>query len=105
MLLQIPDRYGKVPHATATIVTPEKTYDDRVKGDGSVIVKPVTEETNEKGESEFVHRFLTDSHKEELRAQAKEKGQQLIEMGPGDPLSSCSENRSIPREAGRHLRP
>jgi len=87
VLLQIPDRYGKVPHTTATIVTPEKTYDGRVKGDGSVIVKPlVTEEKNEKGEREFVHRFLTDSQKEKLRAQAKEKGQQLIEMGPGDPV-------------------
>jgi len=41
MLLQIPDRYGKVPHTAATIVTPEKTYDGRVKGDGSVVVKPV----------------------------------------------------------------
>ncbi len=87
MLLQIPNRYGKVPHTTATIVTPDKTYDGRVKGDGSVIVKPlVTEEKNEKGEREFVHRFLTDSQKEKLRAQAKEKGQQLIEMGPGDPV-------------------
>jgi hypothetical protein len=35
---------------------------------------------------QFVHRFLTDSQKEKLRAQAKEKGQQLIEMGPGDPV-------------------
>jgi hypothetical protein len=41
MLLQIPDRYGNVPHTAATIVTPEKTYDGRAKGDGSVVVKPV----------------------------------------------------------------
>src|SRR5438477_5346792 len=55
MLLQIPDRYGKVPHTAATIVTPEKTYDGRVKGDGNVVVKPViTQEKNEKGEREFV---------------------------------------------------
>jgi hypothetical protein len=87
MLLQIPDRYGKVPHTTATIITPEKTYDGRVKGDGTVLVKPlITEEKNEKGEREFVRRFLTDEQKEKLRAQAKEKGQQLIEMGPGDPV-------------------
>jgi hypothetical protein len=89
MLLQIPDRYGKVPHTSATIITPEKTYDGRVKGDVSVIVKPlVTEEKNEKGEREFVHRFLTNSQKEKLRAQAKEKGQQLIETGPGDPVTA-----------------
>jgi hypothetical protein len=84
MLLQIPDRYGKVPQTAATIITPEKTYDGRVKGDGSVVVKPViTQEKNEKGEREFVHRFLTDAQKEKLREQAKKKGQELIETGPG----------------------
>lgn len=89
LLLQIPDRYGRIPHTEATLVTPEKTYDGRVKGDGSVVVKPVvTEEKNEKGEREFVHRFLTDAQKEKLRAQAKEKGQQLIESGPGDPVTA-----------------
>jgi hypothetical protein len=89
MLLQIPDRYGKVPYTTATIITPDKTYDGRVKGDGNVIVKPlVTEEKNEKGEREFVHRFLTDRQKEKLRAQAEEKGQQLIETGPGEPVKA-----------------
>lgn len=47
MLLQIPDRYGKVPQTAATIITPEKTYDGRLKGDGSVVVKPlITEEKN-----------------------------------------------------------
>jgi hypothetical protein len=87
MLLQIPDRYGNVPHTAATIVTPEKTYDGRVKGDGSVVVKPViTQEKNEKGEREFVHRFLTDAQKEKLREQAKKKGQELIETEPGDPV-------------------
>jgi hypothetical protein len=87
MLLQIPDRYGKVPHTAATLVTPEKTYDGRVKGDGSVVVKPIiTQEKNEKGEGEFVHRFLTDAQKEKLREQAKKKGQELIETGPGEPV-------------------
>ncbi len=87
MLLQIPDRYGNVPHTAATIITPEKTYDGRVKGDGTVVVKPViTEEKNEKGEREFVHRFLTENQKDKLRAQAKEKGQQLVETGPGNPV-------------------
>jgi hypothetical protein len=89
MLLQIPDRYGKVPQTTATIVTPEKTYDGRVKGDGSVVVKTVvTEERNENGEREFVHRFLTDAQKEMLREQAKRKGKRLTEMGPGDPVTA-----------------
>jgi hypothetical protein len=89
MLLQIPDRYGKVPQTAATIITPEKTYDGRVKGDGSVVVKPlVTEEKDEKGEREFVHRFLTDAQKEKLREQAKKEGKQLIEMGRGDPVTA-----------------
>jgi hypothetical protein len=89
MLLQIPDRYGKVPHTAATIITPEKTYDGRVKSDGSVVVKPiVTPGKNEKGEREFVHRFLTDSQKEKLREQAKKKGRDLIETGPGDPVAA-----------------
>jgi HNH endonuclease len=89
MLLQIPDRYGKVPQTAATIITPEKTYDGRVKGDGTVVVKPlITEEKNEKGEREFVHRFLTDSQKEKLREQAKKRGQELIETSPGDPVTA-----------------
>lgn len=33
-----------------------------------------------------MHRFLTESQKEKLRDQAKQKGKQLIEMGPGDPV-------------------
>lgn len=49
MLLQIPDRYGKVPHTVATIITPGNAYEGRVKGDGSVVLKPlVTEERTKK---------------------------------------------------------
>jgi len=89
MLLQIPDRYGNVPQTAATIITPEKAFEGRVKGDGSVVLKPlVTEEKTEKGEREFVHRFLTDAQKKKLREQANKKGEQLIEMGPGDPVTA-----------------
>src|SRR5437764_9253119 len=89
MLLQMPDRYGNVPQTAATIITPEKAYEGRVKGDGNVVVKPVvTEEMNEKGEREFVHRFLTDAQKKKLHEQAKKKGKQLIEMRPGDPVTA-----------------
>lgn len=89
MLLQIPDRYGNVPHTAATLVTRDQTYEGRVKGDGTIVVKPlVTEERNEKGEREFVHRFLTDAQKEKLWELAKKKGQQLIETGPGDPVTA-----------------
>lgn len=86
-LLQIPDRYGKVPHTTATIISPVETYKGRVEADGNIVLKPlVTEEKSENGEREFVHRFLTDNQKEKLREQAKKKGQHLIETGPGDPV-------------------
>jgi hypothetical protein len=89
MLLQIPDRYGKVPQTAASIITPEKTYDGRVKGDGSVVLKPlVTEEKNAKGEREFVHRFLTDAQKEKLKEQTQKRGKQLTEIGPGDPVTA-----------------
>lgn len=89
MLLQIPDRYGNVPHTAATIIAPENTYNGRVRGDGGVVIKPlITEEKNEKGEREFVYRFLTDDQKEKVREQAKKKGQQLMETGPGDPVTA-----------------
>jgi hypothetical protein len=89
MMLQIPDRYGKVPHTVATIITSEKAYEGRVKSDGTVVMKPlITEEKNEMGEREFVHRFLTNRQKNELREQANKKGQELIETGPGDPVTA-----------------
>jgi hypothetical protein len=88
-LLQIPDRYGKVPHAEATLKTAERVYEGRVRGDGTVQAKPiVTEEKGESGAREFVHRFITERQKEKLQRLAKEKGQQLIEMGPGDPVTA-----------------
>jgi hypothetical protein len=89
MLLQIPDRYGNVPHAAATLVTDGQIYEGRVKGDGTIVVKPlVTEERNARGEREFVHRFLSDTQKEKLWDLAKKKGQQLIETGPGDAVTA-----------------
>lgn len=89
MLLQIPDRYGVVPSSQVTIITPAQTYNGRVGGDGKVEVTPlVTQEQNEKGEPERVYRFLSDEGKEKLRARAKIRGQQLIEIGPGEPITA-----------------
>jgi hypothetical protein len=57
-----------------------------VKGDGKVQVKRmVTEEVGSDGKREFVHRFLTERQREKLRQEAREKGRQLIESGPGNP--------------------
>lgn len=89
MLLQIPDRYGKVPHAIATIVTPEKQYQGRVRGDGTVQLKPlVTQEINDLGQREFLHQFVTQKQKERLLELAKSKGIELIETGPGEPVTA-----------------
>jgi hypothetical protein len=88
-LLQIPDRYGKVPHTEATLTTQEKVYEGRVRGDGKVQPKPiVTEEKGEGGAREFVHRFVTERQKEKLLRTAGERGQKLIEMGPGEPVTA-----------------
>ena len=89
LLLQIPDRYGNVPHTDATIKTEKQVYLGRVRGDGSVQPKPIiTEETGAAGTREFVHRFATERQKEKLRKLAQEKGQELIEMGPGEPVTA-----------------
>jgi len=89
LLLQIPDRYGNVPHTDATIKTEKKVYEGRVKGDGTVQPKPIiTEEKGAGGAREFVHRFATERQKEKLRQLAQEKGQELIEMGPGEPVTA-----------------
>lgn len=86
-LLQIPDRRGEIPHTHATVKVGEKEYEARVKGDGTVQLKPVvTEILSSGGVREFMHQFVTERLKEKLRAEAKEKGHQLIETGPGDPV-------------------
>jgi hypothetical protein len=86
-IFQIPDRYGKVPQVTATARTASREYQARVRGDGTVVLKPVvTEEKDASGRREFVHRFLTDEQKERLRQQALESGHDFVEnTEPGDP--------------------
>ena len=86
LLLQIPDRYGKVPQVPATVKTADKEYEGRVKGDGSVQLKRiVTEVTGTDGRREFLHQFLTNRQREKLHKEASEKGYQIIESGPGEP--------------------
>src|SRR5262249_10158905 len=86
LIFQIPDRYGNVPQVAATARTPSKEYEARVRGNGTVVFKPiVTEEKDESGRREFVHRFLTDEQKERLRQLALESGHEFVETGPGEP--------------------
>lgn len=85
-LLQIQDRYGEVPQVAATVKTQDKEYQGRVKGDGAVQLKPiVTKVKGSGGVREFLYQFATKRQKEKLRQEAKEKGHQLIESGPGNP--------------------
>jgi len=85
LLLQIPDRYGEVPQVAATVRVQDKEYAAKVK-DGKVQLKrTVTEVVKGDGTREFVHRFLTERQREKLAREAKEKGIQLIEEGPGKP--------------------
>lgn len=85
LLLKIPDRYGEVPQANATVKTQDKEYAARVTGDGKVQVKPIVEVVTTEGKKEYWHKFATERQKEKLRQEAKEKGGQFIETGPGEP--------------------
>jgi hypothetical protein len=89
LILQIPDRYGQVPQVPATVKVEDKQYDAKVKGDGKVQLKRiVTEGKTSGGAREFVHQFLTEEQKQKLRQEAKAKGHQLIESGPGNPVQA-----------------
>jgi hypothetical protein len=86
LILQIPDRRGEIPQVAATVKTQDKEYDARVKGDGKVQLKPiVTEVTTTEGKKEYWYKFATERQKEKLRQEAKEKGREFIETGPGNP--------------------
>jgi hypothetical protein len=89
LLLQIPDRYKQVPQVEATAKTEQRDYDARVMGDGTVRARRLVEEVKrDDGTREFVHRFLTDRQKEKLRREAEEKGRELLETGPGEPVQA-----------------
>src|SRR5713226_6717101 len=65
LLLKIPDRYGEVPQAEATVKTQDKEYAARVTGDGKVQLKPiVTKVTTSEGAKEFWYKFATERQKE-----------------------------------------
>ncbi len=86
LILQIPDRRGEIPQVAATVKTQDKEYAAKVTGDGKVQLKPiVTEVMTTEGKKEYWHKFATERQKERLRQEAKEKGRQFIETGPGNP--------------------
>lgn len=85
-VLQIPDRRGEVPRVEATVKTASKEYAARLEGNGKLVMKPiVTEVVGETGKREFVHQFITARQRQKLEQDAKEKGLEIIETGPGDP--------------------
>jgi hypothetical protein len=80
---------GKVPDAYATAKTPTKEYEAKVKGDGTVQIKPVvTKVVTLEGKREFLHQFVTPRAKEKLLKEAQEKGYEFIETGPGEPVQA-----------------
>lgn len=86
LIFKIPDRYGRIPYADATVTTATSEYDARVMGDGRLQMKRiVTEIVTQDGKREFLHQFLTDRQRERLERESKEKGYQLIQEGPGKP--------------------
>jgi hypothetical protein len=86
LIFRIPDRYGRIPYAEATVKTGTKEYDARVMGDGRLQMKRiVTEIINQDGKREFLHQFLTERQREQLEREAKEKGFELVQEGPGQP--------------------
>lgn len=86
LMFQIPDRYGKIPYAEATVKTTSREYEARVMGDGKLQMKRiVTEIVTQDGKREFLHQFLTGRQREKLEKEAIEKGLRLIQEGPGEP--------------------
>jgi hypothetical protein len=85
------DSYSKYPtgaarfHKLLTVKTKDKEYAARVTGDGKVRVKPIVEVVTTEGKREYWHKFATERQKEKLRREAKEKGREFIETGPGEP--------------------
>jgi hypothetical protein len=85
-VLQIPDRRGEVPRVEATVKTAHREYGARLEGKGKLVMKPiVTEVMGDAGKREFVHQFITARQKQKLEQEAKEKGLEIIETGPGEP--------------------
>lgn len=73
LTFQIPDRYGKVPAADATIHVGGEKFAGRVQGDGVVQVKPVIKETRgPDGRHELHGSFLTDAIKKAWAAKVGE---------------------------------
>jgi hypothetical protein len=88
-LLRIPDRRGDVPEVKvkATIGGVEK--DAKVLPDGKVQLKPVvTVKTLENGTTEILYQHMTDAQREKTRAEAKQKGFELIESRSDDAVEA-----------------
>jgi hypothetical protein len=86
LMLQIPDRYGKIPKTDAVALTADAEYKAKISGDGIMRMIPVkSEREGPDGRLETYYQFLTDDQKERLRAKALQRGQEFGEIGPGDP--------------------
>ena len=80
LFLRIPDRYGRIPYAEATVKTATKEYEARTSWvmANFRMKRIVTEIVNQDGKREFLHQFLTDRQREKLEKEVIEKGLQLF---------------------------
>jgi hypothetical protein len=96
-LFQIPDRRGNIPQVEATVKTALKQYEAMLRSDGTLVMKRiVTEVVGETGKKEYLHQFLSERQKEKLPADAKDKGQEVIETGPGEPEEAIDHRYRLP---------
>jgi HNH endonuclease len=85
-LLRIPNRYGEIPQVGATVKMRDKEHPAKIRGDGTIRMKPtVTETIGPDGVTVYEHHYVTERQKKKLRERAKEKGYHLVESGPGNP--------------------
>jgi hypothetical protein len=87
LMFQIPDRYGKVPAADATIHVGGAKFAGRVQGDGVVRVKPVIKEGRGPDGSREQHgSFLTEAIKKDWASKVDEGKFVVVDAPSGGPI-------------------
>jgi hypothetical protein len=89
LTFQIPDRYGVVPAADATIHVGGEKFAGRVQSDGVVQVKPVVKESRGPDGSRELHgAFLTEAIKKDWAAKVDEGKFIVIDAPSGGPIEA-----------------
>jgi hypothetical protein len=82
-LLHIPDRRGEIPQTTATFKVGEKEYEARVKGDGTVQLKPVVTEVLGSACAGISAPVCDGAAEGETASRSKGKGASVYRVGTG----------------------